>query len=231
MEDDDKFELSVDLAVKTIECGGEVSRSEETVKRINGCKCNVFAIPSLIVAQKGSNTQIRRICKEEIDLAELARINSVSRKLCSESSTVKNYEAFESKTFLKICDFSACACFAIFFGGNINDAICSGIIATVISSLKFNKIGLNLFSNNLVSSFIAGLLSFIPTAVNFNVHTDKIIIGTIMLFVPGLTVVNAIRDMMASDLLAGMYELFNAVMSALSIAFGVAGAFWIIGKI
>ena len=40
--------------------------------------------------------------------------------------------------------------------------------------------------------------------------------------VPGLTVVNATRDMMNSDLLAGMSELFNAIMSALSIAFGVA---------
>ena len=62
-------------------------------------------------------------------------------------------------------------------------------------------------------------------------HQDKIIIGTIMLLVPGLTVVNAIRDMMNSDLLAGMGELFDAVMSALSIAFAVAGALWLFGKI
>lgn len=29
------FELSVDLARQTIECGGEVSRAEETVRRLN----------------------------------------------------------------------------------------------------------------------------------------------------------------------------------------------------
>ena len=52
-----------------------------------------------------------------------------------------------------------------------------------------------------------------------------------MLFVPGRTGVNAIRDMMNSDLLAGMGELFDAVMSALSIAFAVAGALWLFGKI
>ena len=53
MENEDKFKLSVDLAVQTIECGGEVSRAEETIRRINDYKCNVFATTSLIVAQKG----------------------------------------------------------------------------------------------------------------------------------------------------------------------------------
>ena len=228
---DDNFKLSVDLAKQTIECGGEVSRGEETIKRINGGHCSVFAIPSLIVAQKGNDTQIRRIYKEDIDLAQLARINSVSRKLSNESNVIKNYNAIRSKSFLRLCDFLATASFSIFFGGNIIDAICSGIIALIISVAKFNKLGLNLFSNNLVSSFLAGMMSFIPIFLKLNVHQDKIIIGTIMLFVPGLTVVNAIRDMMNSDLLAGMYELFNAVMSALSIAFGIAGAFWLFGKI
>lgn len=47
------FELSVDLARQTIECGGEVSRAEETVRRLNNYDCNVFATTSLIVAQKG----------------------------------------------------------------------------------------------------------------------------------------------------------------------------------
>ena len=111
------------------------------------------------------------------------------------------------------------------------DAVFSGIIAVIISIAQFNKIEFNLFSKNLVSSFAASVLSFIPGYFGIEVHQDKIIIGTIMLLVPGLTVVNATRDMMNSDLLAGMSELFNAIMSALSIAFGVAGALWIFGKI
>ena len=119
----------------------------------------------------------------------------------------------------------------VIFGGMLIDAVFSGIIALIISIAQFNKIEFNLFSKNLVSSFVASVLSFIPGYLGIEVHQDKIIIGTIMLLVPGLTVVNATRDMMNSDLLAGMSELFNAIMSALSIAFGVAGALWIFGKI
>ena len=220
------FELSVDLARQTIECGGEVSRAEETVRRLNNYDCNVFATTSLIVAQKGEKTAVRRIYKDEIDLAMLARINSLSRSLANESAAIKNYTAYESKAAETISNFFAAFFFSLFFGGMLIDAVFSGIIAVIISIAQFNKIELNLFSKNLVSSFAASVLSFIPEYLGI-----EIIIGTIMLLVPGLTVVNATRDMMNSDLLAGMSELFNAIMSALSIAFGVAGALWIFGKI
>lgn len=225
------FELSVDLARQTIECGGEVSRAEETVRRLNNYDCNVFATTSLIVAQKGEKTAVRRIYKDKIDLAMLARINSLSRSLANESTDIKNYTAYESKAAETISNFFAAFFFSLFFGGMLIDAVFSGIIAVIISIAQFNKIEFNLFSKNLVSSFAASVLSFIPGYLGIEVHQDKIIIGTIMLLVPGLTVVNATRDMMNSDLLAGMSELFNAIMSALSIAFGVAGALWIFGKI
>lgn len=52
-----------------------------------------------------------------------------------------------------------------------------------------------------------------------------------MLFVPGLTVVNAMRDMMSDDLIAGMIELFNAIISAFAIALGVAGAILLFTRI
>lgn len=231
MENEDKFKLSVDLAVQTIECGGEVSRAEETIRRINDYKCNVFATTSLIVAQKGKDTQVRRIYKDNVNLSELARINSVSRALANESTAIKNFVEYDKPIIEHISNFFATASFSLFFGGNLTDALFAGLISIVISVGKFNKIEFNIFSKNLVSAFIATVLSFIPSILGISVHQDKIIIGTIMLLVPGLTVVNAIRDMMNSDLLAGMSELFGAVMSAMSIAFAVAGALWLFNKI
>ena len=230
MENEDKFKLSVDLAVQTIECGGEVSRAEETIRRINDCNCNVFATTNLIVAQKGK-VKHRRIYKGNVNLSELARINSVSRALANESNAIQNYTEYESPIIELISNFFATASFSLFFGGNLIDALFAGLISIAISIGKFNKIEFNTFSKNLVSTFFATILSFVPSLLKISVHQDKIIIGTIMLLVPGLTVVNAIRDMMNSDLLAGMGELFDAVMSALSIAFAVAGALWLFGKI
>ena len=52
-----------------------------------------------------------------------------------------------------------------------------------------------------------------------------------MLLVPGLTIVSSIRDMMSGDLIAGIFELINAIMSAFGIALGVAGGIAVINWI
>ncbi len=223
------FSLSLDIAQNLIKYGAEISRAEETVKRINtahGNECYVFALPTLIIAQCGEETQIRRIKPSETNLSELVRLNSISRRLCFE----KNREPANIGKHLYpiyidiISIFASSAFFSLYFGGNVTDALFSGITGLVISYSGSKMIRLPQFSSNLVSSFIAGALSFIPQKFGMNVQPDKIIIGTIMMLVPGLTVVNAIRDMMNSDLVAGIIELADAVMSALGIAFGVAGA-------
>ena len=59
----------------------------------------------------------------------------------------------------------------------------------------------------------------------------NILIGTIMLLVPGLTVGNALRDMIDGDLLAGLLQLAEAVLCALAIALGCAFALWLPGSV
>lgn len=229
MKNKEIFSLSLDIGQGIITSGGEVQRAEDTIKRINkayGQKCTVFAIPSLIIAQSGKYIQMRRIEKEDTNLAELSRLNSLSRKLCNEFDDEINItkNKIYSKQLHLVCTAAATGSFSIFFGGNIFDALIAAIIGIIITFSGYKRISLATFSSNLIDSFIAGILAnaaahFIPYT-----HSDKIIIGTIMLLVPGLTVVNAMRDMMNSDLIAGMIELFNAVISALGIAFGTAGA-------
>jgi uncharacterized membrane protein YjjP (DUF1212 family) len=236
MNNDEIFSLSLDIGKAIIKSGGEVYRAEDTIRRINnayGNECSVFAIPSLIIAQSGNNIQIRKIDYEEIDLTELARLNQASRKLCTgkniEVSTIKNEQY--TKIIDILCTSTATAVFCLLFQGTKIDAIFSAIIGLIITYMPYKKFNLPLFSSNLVDSFIAGILANIPTLLGINVQPDKIIIGTIMLLVPGLTVVNAMRDMMNGDLIAGMFELFNAIMSALGIALGIAVAILIFTKI
>jgi uncharacterized membrane protein YjjP (DUF1212 family) len=49
---------------------------------------------------------------------------------------------------------------------------------------------------------------------------DKIIIGSIMLLVPGLSITNAIRDTIAGDLVAGISRGLEAFLVAVAIAVG-----------
>lgn len=236
MKNDEIFSISLDIGEAIIRCGGEVHRAEDTIKRINrayGSSCSVFAIPSLIIAQSENKIQLRKIEREETDLAELARLNELSRKLCYKGSEEINIT--QKKLYSKPLEaFGVCAAtaaFCIFFRGTLIDAVLSAVIGLIITYAPYKKISFPLFSSNLIDAFIAGILAHIPQMIGLSVQPDKIIVGTIMLLVPGLTVVNAMRDMMNGDLVAGMFELFGAIMSALGIALGIAGAILIFTKL
>lgn len=227
MKDDELLALSLDIGQEIIRSGGEIHRAKDTIKRINnayGNRCTIFAIPSLIIAQSGKNIQIRRINDENINLSELSRLNALSRKICYEHNEDINITKNKSYSkLLEVCAVAAAtASFCIFFNGSITDAIFSALIGIVIAFTDKFRGTMPLFSANLIESSIAGILSFIPLKLGFDVHPDKITIGTIMLLVPGLTVVNAMRDMMNDDLIAGLIELFKSIMSALAIALGFA---------
>lgn len=228
--------LSADIGQAIIKCGGEIHRAKDTVERINfayGNAVSTFAIPSLLIVWCGSKTEIRKINNEDTNLAQLARLNALSRRLCSEKNNEINitekplYSKFTEKTAVCI----ATASFCLYFGGNITDALFSAVIGMVITYFNYKKISFPVFSSNLIDSFVAGILSFLPYIAGIESNPGKIMVGTIMLLVPGLTVVNAVRDMMNGDLIAGLIELFNAIMSALAIAIGFAGAVILFTKI
>lgn len=223
MTEEEKLDISVDIAKKMIECGGEIFRAEEAVRRINS-NCTVFALPTLITAQKGYRSVTKRIARNEENLSELCRLNAYARRLADE----KAYEPQSYKGYPKVLKgisiFGATFSFCIFFGGSITDAVLSGITGLIISYAGYKKVRLPAFSSRLVDSFIAGTLALAPAFFVGGINPDRIIIGAIMLLVPGLTVANSMRDMMNGDLIAGLIETAEAIMSALSIAFGIGGA-------
>jgi uncharacterized membrane protein YjjP (DUF1212 family) len=77
---------------------------------------------------------------------------------------------------------------------------------------------------SLISSFAAGILSVLCVKVGFGHHVDKIIIGTIMLEIPGLSFGNALRDLLCGDTLAGTMRLIQAILQTLMIALGYMAA-------
>ena len=52
------------------------------------------------------------------------------------------------------------------------------------------------------------------------VNRDALIIGSLMLLVPGLAITNAVRDSLAGDLISGMSRAMEAMMIAIAVALG-----------
>ena len=67
--------------------------------------------------------------------------------------------------------------------------------------------------------------------IGLGVQLDKVIIGDIMLFIPGLGIVNAVRDLLYGDIMTGFFRLVEAIIIAGAIACGIAMALLLFGGI
>lgn len=218
-------ETALEIGAKMIENGAEINRVEDTITRIlnagNLNNTSVFCINSIIIISSENNVYIKRIRRNDLNLFNIEQLNSQSRCFCSGEKYIdkKNTYSFFAKI---ISMFFATGSFCIYFGGNLYDAVLAGIVGLIVSYIKpIINAG---FAKTFCDSVIAGILSYLPTFVLTNIHPDKIMIGTIMLFIPGLTVGNAMRDIMNSDILSGIIELIDAIFIALSIALGFSVA-------
>ncbi|MBB6630735.1 threonine/serine exporter family protein [Clostridium algidicarnis] len=248
------LELALDLGEIMLSCGAEIRRVEDSITRI----CNayqlenvkVFAITSLIIASAKCNdgrvaTQIRRVKIYGTNLSKIEDANALSRYICKnkistdeikkELLKIKSPKKQNKHIQWDLCIGYLCAAggFTVFFGGNGWDAVASCIIAflmflfdTFIKKPDVNRIVYTVFV-----SIVMGIIAILFVKIGIGVHVDKIMIGDIMLLIPALVLVNSLRAIFLGDTIAGMIQLTEAILIALSIAGGFAIALVTLGGI
>jgi len=253
VQQDEKFSdkllrTSLDLAENIIKCGGTVHRAEETVERI--CKSHgaihveVFSITTMIIAsirmENGEYAmQTRRMYGYCNNFTRLDILNSISRDICNKKitldeaqkliKTAKNAESYSPAVTI-IAAMLISGSFAMFFGGTLLDAIASAVLGFIISFIsRFAPKTLNQMATNLVLSLLAGFLAIFFAKIGFGEHYDKIMIGTIMILIPGLAFGTSIRDLLCGDTLSGILQLIQSVLLAAIIAFGYTIAIFCLG--
>lgn len=241
--------LAMDLGKSMVKCGAEINRVEETIIRVcyaYGMKrVEVFSIISMMTAtafdENGRDyTQSRRIYSYSNNLGRLERLNALSRKICQEvlpvSSAREELEKIngEERNFR----FSAClgnslaaAAFAIFFGGTWRDALATVPIATMIYLMNsFIKAkGMNRLFFTAVCSALSGFFAILFVRLGLADNADMIMIGDIMLIIPGLMLINSLRELLCGDVMSGLMRFLETLIIALSIACGFAVPILLIG--
>ncbi|MGL4761937.1 MAG: threonine/serine ThrE exporter family protein [Sarcina sp.] len=241
--------VALDMAENMLKCNAEINRVEDTFTRIcksyGIVKVDIFAIKTFITATirdaKGiSFTQNRRIYFSDMNLAKLEELNSLSRHLCQYTPNATDAEKMlnnftltdTSKTMKTLLGgVLGSVGFCIYFGGNFRDALAVGLIAIIFFIISKNL--KNLFVNPIiftgVISFIIGYLAILSVNVGIGVNVDKIIIGDVMLVIPGMAMVTSFRDMMCGDILAGTFRLVETALITVSITFGFVCALYLGG--
>lgn len=245
------LKTALDIGESMLICGGEVSRVEDTVTRIcksyGATRVNPFVITSsMVVTLEFANgetvTQTRRVNESAIDFTMLEELNDLSRYICKNRPEISElHELFEKRINesersksqkKKFFGFLMAAfAFAVFFGGNVFDGLVSAGIAILIWFLEcyFRKIIQNQMLYLLFAAFVMGVFAMLFGYTGFSFHVDKIMIGDIMLLIPGLVMTNAIRDVFSGDTISGMLRLCESLLMAAMIAAGTVSAVLLMG--
>ena len=239
------LELTVDLGYRLAMNGAETFRIEESVRRILAAyeiESEVFAIPNCLTVSietpEGEPlTRMRRIGFHGNDLDTVEKYSNLSRKICAEKpepatarqwlkdtdASIRSY----SLHVLLIGNFLGAFGFCIVFGGSLIDGICSGISGILIGMINhyFGKLKINPFFNTIAAAFVMAFASYAMTAMGLAQNVDTVIIGALMILVPGLIFTNAMRDIIFGDTNSGMNRIVQVLLVAAAIALGT-GAGW-----
>jgi uncharacterized membrane protein YjjB (DUF3815 family) len=121
---------------------------------------------------------------------------------------------------------------AVFFGGSWKDGVVAALIGMVfafIDPIQLDRI--NQFAKIAMQSFVGGLLSCVAVRFGLGDDVGMIMIGTIMILIPGVFFCTALRDLLCGDFLAGTLKTVQALLSTLMIAFGYLLAMLLVGGV
>ena len=127
----------------------------------------------------------------------------------------------------------AASSFAVFFGGSLWDGLLAGVIAVLVFWMErcLAPFCMNGVEFQFIASFCCGISTLLFCRIGPQLHADKILIGIIMLLIPGIMLTNSIRDILLGDIISGSLRLVEAILMAAVLALGMMAAIWLMGGI
>ena len=250
-ETDGLIRALLDMGEALIGSGAEIYRAEDTLRRIakayGTTDCEVFIITSSIVitldrAGVGPRTQTRRIRRSvENNFTKLEDLNELSREVCTHPIPTKQLQAKTSaivgtmvpKRGMLLGYVLAASAFTLFFAGTPADALAAGVVGAVLFGLQVyvGPFCMNAVVSQFLSSFLSGILICILCRLLPSLHMARIMIGDIMLLIPGVAFTNSIRDVLLGDTLSGIVRFVEALLLAAVLTVGFLAAILLFGRI
>ena len=240
MTGEEVLTCAINIGEQLLMSGAEISRVEDTIRRICDAygilQSHIFSIASCIIVTLETQdrewiTQTRRILSYGTDMWKLDRLNDLSRRICATRPSFDVIDQ-EYEKILKGPTYSPamqCAvyamtagAFAIFFGGNLWDGIASMFVGVLIrvTLYVFAKVHMKAIFSNILCSLISGMACILMCRVGPGQHVEMIMIGNIMLLIPGVLMTNSFRDFISGDMISGLLHFSEAMITAVCVAVG-----------
>lgn len=245
MENYDKkvLDLSMEAGQILLDAGAEIFRVEETIQRIAMAfgieKCNSFVMSTGIFLTAENEhgemyASVKHIPIQGAKLHRIAAVNQLSREIVEGKYTLE--EAEEKLEAIKkipgkrdltkiFASGLGSGSFSYLQGGSMEDvmaAFLSGLLLYVfVLAMERREKKTSKIVVNLVGGFTVSLLAVVFARFGFGNSPGKILVGTVMPLVPGVSLVNAVRDFAEGNYIGGGVRFLDALMVALGVSLGV----------
>lgn len=224
-----------------IKSGAEIYRVEETINRIcsaYGACGDAFALPTgIFITVKGkcgdTITLTVRIKERVNDFSKISKVNNFSRTVSK--SPMSFGEAMECLISIEeekhyptairaIVSGAAASVFSLMFGGGFTEAMIAllsgSLIFIVINNIR--HILTNQIFEYLISGILCGIIVLIAGKIFPQLYAYSIIIGSVMMQLPGVAITNGIRDGISGDIVSAIARILEALLWVTALGTGVA---------
>lgn len=232
----------MDMGELLLAHGAEVSRVEDTICRLcrayGFVRSDVFTITSSIIVTAipsggEAMTQTRRIRERDTNLGKVEKVNALARRICGEPMDAETFareigairDEKKPPWFLELMMYMMIsASLSVFFGGAWIDGLAAAISGMVLYATLYAStvLKLNSIIQTMVCSALTALAVMLLLRLGIGARPDKIMIGNIMLVIPGIQLTTSIRDMINGDIISGLLNMSEALLKAISVAMGFA---------
>ena len=237
-------DLTARIAYHLALSGAETFRIEETMRRVIGAygiECQAFAIPNCVmVSLEAANGKplmvMKRVGFHGNDLEAVEKLNALSRRICAETpapevaaqwlkETLAGRRTYSVAAYY-LGNFLGAAGFCPVFGGTMRDSLWAGLMGLIIGFVtrQMDRWETNPFFSTITAAFAMAVPAYLAAGFHLIDYVDAVIIGSLMILVPGLLITNSMRDIIYGDTNSGINRIVQVLLSALAIAMGTAAA-------
>ena len=232
--------------------GAEIYRVEDTIGRIcKACKidyveCFATTTGIFLSIDRGNDddthTFIKRIKGTEINLERISLVNNFSREFTQTGLSIG--EGWE-----RLKAISAKPCYSLpvrligallvgmffcpIYGGSLGDMFIAGGVAcaSYLISLFIARLLFPDFIRIFISCACAAGMVLAAAAMGASDSISPVIVAATTVFLPGVAITNAARDLLSGDMLSGTARFVEACLAAVAIAGGVGIGIqiWLLG--
>ena len=173
-------------------------------------------------------SRLRQLNRLSYDVCRSVPDPATLRDLLTEAEDVKEYPDW----VILLGQVIGMLCLCFLFSGSWRDGVCVALITVILHFVTqlLSRPALNRIITNFLLMFLATCLAIFGVYIGFADHFSSVVITITMLILPGIPLVNAVRNLICDHEINGLLQILKVAFETLSLALGTVAALELFGR-